>query len=195
MKARIAGGAALTLVFIATLSFTWVYLKDGSAEVAAAAQSVPSTPLADPDAFVGITLSGKSAIVVDIDNGRTLYALHPDAQWPLASLTKVALTLAVVDALDPHTSVTIPFDTGYNSHAKGELGEGQTWRLQDVIDFTLAVSSNTGADILATLAAPAIERKYPLAPIEGTTVWRMNDLVRSLGLDHTYFLNDNGLDI
>lgn len=192
-----AGAASLALIFLATGSLTWVYLQDASAQVAATVQTYPSPspPLADPRAFDRLALSAKSAIVVDITDGRTLYALRPDTQWPLASLSKVALALAVADALDPRTTVTIPFDTGYNSHASGSLQKGERWKLQDVIDYTLAVSSNTGADILARIAAPEIQKKYPLAPAENTAVWRMNDLARSLSLEHTYFLNNNGLDV
>ena len=197
--ARISGGLTLALVFLAASSFTWVYLSEVPAQTAAAAEALVSAPapasLSDPDAFDGISLFGSSAIVVDMTESRTLFARSPDTQLPLASLSKVALALVVEDALDTETIVTIPFDTGYNSHAEGGLSEGQRWRLQDVIDFTLAVSSNSGANILAQIAAPAIQQKYPLAPKDGATIWRMNDLAHSLGLEHTYFLNSNGLDV
>jgi len=198
-RTRISGGIALALIFIATGSFTWAYLHDASSQIAAAAETVAPrplpAPLQDPDAFKGISLFASSAIVVDITDGRTLFARSPDSQWPLASLTKVALAMVVGDALSPQTIVTIPFDTGYNSHAEGGLEDGQRWHLQDVIDFTLAVSSNSGANILALIAAPAIRQKYPFAPEEGATLWRMNDLTHSLGLERTYFLNYNGLDV
>jgi D-alanyl-D-alanine carboxypeptidase (penicillin-binding protein 5/6) len=191
-----AGILALLLIFVAAGSLTWTYLSDTHPQTASAAQTVqPPPPLADPNAFEGLGLSAKSAIVVDITNQRALYQLNPDAQWPLASLTKVALTLAVADALSPQSQVTIPFDTGYNSHSTGGLHTGETWTLQDVIDFTLAASSNDGADILARLADPTIKQRYPFSPAQGTTVWRMNDLAASLGLNRTYFLNDNGLDL
>lgn len=194
--AGIAGIAALVLIFFAAGTLTWSYLADSSTQTASAAEAEPPPkPLADPAAFDGLSLSAKSAIVVDITDHRALYQLNPDAQWPLASLTKVALTLAVVDAMSPHSDVTIPFDTGYNSHIQGALHAGESWKLQDVIDFTLAASSNDGADILAKVADPVIRARYPFAPAAGTTIWRMNDLVASLGLDHTYFLNDNGLDV
>ena len=199
IRSRISGGMTLVLVFLAAGSFTWAYLKDTSVQIAAAAEAVaplpPLAPLHDPDAFSGITLFAKSAIVVDITDGRTLFARSPDSQWPLASLTKVALALVVSEALDPHTIVSIPYDTGYNSHAEGGLGAGQRWRIEDVIDFTLAVSSNTGADILAEIAAPSIQEKYPHAPTSDVSVWRMNKLARSLDLERTYFLNNNGLDV
>lgn len=197
LSTQLAGTLALGLIFFATGSITWVYLQDASAQTAAVVEAAvpPPRPLDDPHAFDDLQLSAKSAIVVDITDGRTLFALHPDSQWPLASLTKVPLALIVADVIDPSTTVTIPFSTGYNSHATGDMREGDRWRLQDVIDFTLAVSSNTGANILGQIAAPAIQKAYPLAPPEGTSVWRMNDLARSLGLDRTYFLNNNGLDV
>ena len=191
-----AGVVALFLIFIAAGSLTWSYLYDTSGQTAAAAQTLPPPkPLADPSAYEHISLAAKSAMVIDITDDRPLFQLNPDAQWPLASLTKVPLALVVANAIPADSVVTIPFDTGWNSHVKGSLQSGQRWRLQNVIDFTLVASSNDGADILADLADPVLKQRYPFAPSPGTTVWRMNDLAASLGLSRTYFLNDNGLDL
>ena len=195
----LAGKAALVLICVAAAGLTWSYLSDVSsqaaaAEVAAEAPAPSPPPAIDTTAFKDIALSAKSAIVVDETDGRTLYELHPDAQWPLASLTKVALTLAVSQVLPADTVITIPFNTGYNSHAGGEMQTGERWKLQEVIDFTLAVSSNEGADILATVGNDPIHEAYPLSPPASATLWRMNAIAKQLGLMHTYFLNDNGLD-
>lgn len=146
------------------------------------------------NAFNESSLTAKAAIVVDVATGKTLYALNPDVQLPLASLAKVPLTLAVIESLAPDTIITIPRDTAPKENAE-RLAKGDAWRVEDVIDFTLVSSSNEGADILAAFAEDSIRAKYPQAPEHAATIWLMNSLAEELGLKRTYFLNASGLDI
>lgn len=154
----------------------------------AAAAAAPSS------AFDGIELIGKAAIVIDIKTGKTLFALNPETQLPLASLTKIATVLAVSEVLRPDDLITIPYDVGPTGSAK-RLTKGTTWRVQDFIDFTLIASSNEGAEILAATAEKKLHEKYPQSPASKATLWRMNDIARSLSLERTYFLNASGLDL
>lgn len=188
---RLSGVIALVLIFLASLSLTWNYLSDSSArqEVAAAAVSLASAP--DLTAFEDISLQARSAIVVDLSTGYTLYTLNPDSQWPLASLTKIALVLAVAESVSTEKIISIPYDAAGGPQ---RLRAGERWRVQDVIDFTLTVSSNGGANVLASIAEHSIHERHLLAPQEKATLWRMNDLAGELGLTHTYFLNVTGLD-
>jgi D-alanyl-D-alanine carboxypeptidase len=128
--------------------------------------------------------------------GKVLYQQNADAQLPLASLTKVALVLSVIDALPSSTLVSTPA-TYPNPPSGGtsRLPAGQAWKLDDVISFTLTASSDDGADLLAAAANDAIHQQYPASPAQGATIWRMNNLVQQLGLTDTYYLNDTGLDI
>ncbi len=192
---RVLGFVALGLLFLVAVAFSWTYFADASqsqVDSQAAAVDTPAhTP--PPDIFAGVSLLAHSAIVVDETTGATLYANHPDIQWPLASLTKVALVLSISGVLSSSTVITIPYDTA-PAGSYERLAKGEHWSLQDVIDFTLAVSSNKGADILAASANDDIHARYPASPSTDATLWRMNDLAHELGLTNTYFLNDNGLD-
>ena len=186
---HLAGPATLLLLAIAAFVFVYAYMGSvteiPSAETASAAVAT--------DAFAGISLQAKSAVVVDLRTGQTLYRHNSGAQLPLASLTKVALVLAVRDVLPLETVVTIPYDTAPKGAAM-RLGKGENWKLGDVINFTLVASSNEGANILAQVTDSAIRARYPQAPAGGAALWRMNSLAKSLGLARTYFLNVNGLD-
>ncbi|MEK7093195.1 MAG: hypothetical protein AAB927_01805 [Patescibacteria group bacterium] len=186
----LAGPATLLLLAIAAFVFVYAYMgsvaKVPSAETASAA--------AVTNAFAGISLQAKSAVVVDLRTGKVLYRLDSGAQLPLASLTKVALVLAVRDAMPSDTIITIPYDTAPKGAAM-RLGKGEKWQLGDVVNFTLISSSNEGANILAQAADDAIRARYPQAPQGGAALWRMNHLAQSIGLTHTYFLNVNGLDL
>jgi D-alanyl-D-alanine carboxypeptidase len=144
------------------------------------------------DPFADVTLTAKSAIVVDLTANVVLYEKSADTQLPLASLTKIALALAVSEVLPRDVRITIPTDAAPDVALR--LGIGKEWRVGEILDFTLVTSSNGGAELLARVANDELHRRYSASPTDGATVWRMNDLARELGLEHTFFLNPSGLD-
>ncbi|HEV3244850.1 MAG TPA: serine hydrolase [Candidatus Paceibacterota bacterium] len=150
----------------------------------------------EPDPFASVSLIAKSVYVLDMNTGRVLYEQNANAQLPLASLTKVALVLTVVEALPSDTLVSTPATYGAPpAGGTSRLPAGQTWSLGDAIDFTLVASSDDGAELLASSANDPIHQVYPQSPAQGATLWRMNDLAKGLGLVNTYFLNVSGLDV
>ena len=144
--------------------------------------------------FGDIDLLAKSAVVEDLATHKILFSKNPDIQLPLASLTKVALVLAVIESLPGSEVVTIPYDTAPKGSAE-RLARGEKWRVKDIADFTLVASSNSGADILAHIADKPIRERFPNAPEGESALWRMNRIAHDIGLEHTYFLNVNGLDL
>lgn len=185
-----SGVLALLVLFIAGANLSAAYFADLQS------QGTPQTAAAfvPVDEFARISLEGKAAFVLDLTTGKTLYALHPDVQLPLASLTKVPLALVASEVLLPDTIITIPIhDTPDGAAVR--LPAGLRFGAQDIIDFTLVGSSNEGAEVLASASRAGISRKYPEAEQGREVLWRMNDLAGNLGLTHTYFLNANGLDL
>jgi serine-type D-Ala-D-Ala carboxypeptidase (penicillin-binding protein 5/6) len=158
-------------------------------------QTAAATTTRTPDPFASVALIAKSAYVLDLKTGAVLYQENANVQLPLASLTKIALVLAVTQALSAGSTVSTP--TKYSAPPSGgtsRLPAGKTWNLQDVIDFTLVASSDDGAMLLANAANDAIHEQYPDSPAQDATLWRMNDIAQQLGLTNTYFLDDTGLD-
>ncbi len=187
---RFRGPIILFALFCASACTTVLYLSSASAsqgQTAAAAYTIP-------DAFQQISLEAESVYVMDLTSGRVLYEKNAGVQLPLASLTKVALALAVTEVLPADYVITIPYDTAPRGSAM-RLGKGEAWKVRDVVNFTLIASSNSGAEILASAADESLRAVYPDAPRGSATLWRMNDMARSLGLTATYFLNVSGLDI
>lgn len=182
------GILALVLIFIASTGFTFVYFQELPTH---APQNVAAAALPDP--FDTISIIAESAYVLDLKTGRVLFSKNADAQLPLASLTKVALALAVFDSL-PAQAVTIPPHNTPDG-APIRLPEGWQFEPRDLVDFTLVASSNEGAEILADAAAARIRSDYPEANPRAPALWRMNDIAQHLGLGHTYFLNVTGLDV
>lgn len=183
------GLALLCLIGAASFFIVYGYLEQAQPPVIQQTAAVA----AKPNPYENISIAAKAAIVIDLSTGTTLYEKNPDSQLPLASLTKVPLAVVVAESMDKNQLVTIPKDTGWNSNAQ-QLHQGEVLKLQDLIDYTLIASSNEGAEFLGELAEESVYRRYPQAPMGGATLWRMNNLVSELGLSHTYFLNESGLD-
>ncbi len=188
---RVLIGGLITLTIFLTVGISTpthlVANVPGNRDVA-----VVSAAVSGP--FENTSLLAKSAIVVDIQSGATLFARNPDIQLPLASLTKVPLALVVSEVLPLDSRITIPHDIPQVGKFE-TLSGGVQWPLQEVIDFTLITSSNDGADILAEAANGPVRQKFSGAPTLNSTLWRMNALANELGLSQTYFLNVSGLDI
>lgn len=192
LSPRFAGPLVLALIFAASATATTMYLA-GTGPASAADQTAAAANTL-PNPFTDVTLQAESAYVLDLTDGHVLYSQNPDVQLPLASITKVAMALAVSEVLSPDSIITIPYDTAPPGSAE-RLAKGERWKVQDVLNFTLIASSNGGADILSSAAEESIRARYPQAAKGSATLWRMNDIAHNLGLTSTYFLNDNGLDI
>ncbi len=133
-------------------------------------------------------LTAKTGIVLNLADGEVLYDKGSARQVPLASLTKVMTALVASLILDPNDDVTISADA-LTPLGDAGLVEGEVWRAQDLIDFTLITSANDGARALL-LASIEKTNEPPRAFVD-----RMNALASSLGLTQTYFLNETGLDV
>lgn len=187
-RERLLGALTLGLIGIAAFLFAYSYFQNiapQTSQTAAAAQ--------EPSAFDSLVIQGDAAIVIDLNSGKVLYEKNADTQLPLASLTKIPLALAVSEVLDPDEVITIPYDTALTEGGQ-RLVHGEQWKVRDVLHFTLIASSNEGAEILADFADAELHSMYASSTSGSAALWRMNDLAKSLGLSHTYFLNVSGLD-
>lgn len=161
------------------------------------ADTVPATQLAAAAAereepFKNIELEAQSAYVYDVRRDSDLFAKNPSAQLPLASITKIMTVLVAAEVLPEDAIITVSRDAV--ERGQGGLTWGEEWKLHDLIDFTLITSSNTGAEALAEAAQPLLAQKYPEGSHANATIWRMNSLAATLGMQETYFLNASGLD-
>lgn len=146
--------------------------------------------------FDFVTLTAKSAIVLDLSRGTMLYQKNADEQLPLASITKIMLVHAIHGHLDLDDEIVISTEDVRRGEGGGPHS-GEVWRVRDLIDYTLMASSNVGAEALARAATSRIRAAYPIPenPTGGAVVWRMNERAKELGLSQTYFLNVSGLDL
>ena len=163
---------------------------DGAQVAAAAAAD------SKPNPFVNVSLTAQSAFVYDTKTNTVLFAKNAETPMALASVTKLMLATVVSEVMKPDDIVTIT-PTAIAQEGDSGLLDNEHWRMQDLMDFTLIMSSNDGAEALAEAAAPRIKAKYPQAPTDtpaAATIWRMNQKAKELGLTQTFYLDSNGLD-
>ena len=147
-------------------------------------EAEPVVEVPKPDAFAGMRIQGKAAIVYDLTTGETLYAENAEAQLPLASLTKLLTVFAGASALEDTDPVTI---TATALAAEGESGffEGETFTFRDAAELALVASSNDAAAAIAEAA----QKKRGVA---GSAL--MASAAQAAHLSQTYALNGTGLD-
>jgi D-alanyl-D-alanine endopeptidase (penicillin-binding protein 7) len=125
------------------------------------------------------------ALVLD-DAGRAVYARNPDKERPIASISKLAATLAVVDKgleLEGLTTITKGDIEVAKGGARSRLLEGMTLSNRDLLHAALMGSDNR--------AIPALGRAAKMNPTQLTAA--MNAKARQLGLKNTRFHEPTGL--
>ncbi len=160
-RSKIFPWLLLVLALFSVLSF-WVVVKSFQA-VQKKAAAVRISP------FDSVKISGKSAIVFDMAKSKAIYEKNADEPRPLASLTKIMTALTATELAS--STKTVSFASS-------------TWSLKNLIDYTLLVSSNSGASAIASLENT--DKK--------TFIAKMNALSKKIGLTNSKFINEHGLD-
>ena len=79
-----------------------------TADVVAEQRQLPAPPTKIRPEALGVEVSAKSALVVDVSSGATLFAKDATVQRPIASLTKLVTAMVVLDqGLRPDELITI----------------------------------------------------------------------------------------
>ena len=138
-------GAVAALLFLTTLTTPRVVSRLGV--LAPVAEKTLS--MYDTKAFRGLPVQAKAYVVYDIVDGHLISSKNQDEVLPLASITKI---MTAVSAL-AHHQTSDPVVISPASVADGyDLGlkKNQTWKLGELLKYTLVFSSNDGAESIAT---------------------------------------------
>ncbi len=144
-------------------------------------------------AFDNLKLEAKAAYVYDIKNGVAMYEKNSDTQLPLASITKLMMALTAIELLPKDTEITIKKEFLTEEGDSGLLAN-ESWKMKDLLDFSLVSSSNDGARSIASVigATNLNTEDYDLGRQD--FIKKMNERAQTLGLKQTYFINETGLD-
>ncbi len=144
--------------------------------------------------FESIVLNAKSALVYDVEKKKTLYEYNSQEPLALASVTKIMTAVTALDLLPKSSVITIDREFLQEEGDTG-LQWGEKWALKDLLDFSLLVSSNDGTVAIAAAAGAMEFGKTNLDLERNQFVKKMNEKAKSIGMTHSVFYNETGLDI
>ena len=153
-----------------------------------------STPTITSNPFNNLALGAKAVYVYDVVENKVLYKKNEFIQLPLASLTKLMMAVTAVELVPKDSGITIKKEFLREEGDTGLLA-GESWKLKDLLDFSLLVSSNDGARSIASVVGAFNLQTEDYTLGREDFVKRMNDKAHLLDLKQTYFVNESGLDI
>jgi D-alanyl-D-alanine carboxypeptidase (penicillin-binding protein 5/6) len=139
---------------------------------------VAAIPLTPPPRIVG-----ESAIVVDIESGRVLYAKNADERRAVASTQKILTAMCVIDSGNIDRTVTITASDGQVEPTKLWLRPGETYTRRELTRVLMVSSANDVARALAR----------DVAGSQDAFMAMMNRKAASLGMRNSHFKNPHGL--
>lgn len=137
--------------------------------------AVPPTP---PPPVVG-----ESAIVIDVQSGRVLYAKNADLPRPVASTQKILTALCVADAGNIDKPVVITQSDTACEPTKLDVRAGETYTRRELLKVLVVKSAN---DVARALARDIGGSQEGFAQV-------MNRKAAALGMRNSNFINPNGL--
>ena len=128
--------------------------------------------------------SATSAILMDLDSGRIIYANNKDLVRSVASISKIMTAVVAIesDKLDEIVTVGSEIKSAYGSGIYIKEGEELTLR-----DLLYGLMLRSGNDAAAELA-------YQVGGSNEGFSLLMNNLAKDIGMKNTNFINSSGLE-
>lgn len=150
-------------------------------------------PVPRKNYFANVQVEAKSAYVYDVSARKVLYAKNDAAVLPLASLTKIMTAVTALELAPTSTIIRIEPEHLAQQGDSGLLSE-EVWSLENLLKYTLVVSSNDGAAAIASTIGGIDVPPEAFATERNFFIKKMNDNARRLGLSKMWFTNESGLD-
>ena len=136
-----------------------------------------------------ITVSAKSAVLMDASTGQVLYSVNEHERLYPASVTKIMPLLLFMEALDEgRINLTDKVTASPVAASKGGsqiwLKEGEQMTVDELLRATAIASANDACTALGEYISGSEEAFVAL----------MNQRAEELGMDNTHFVNCSGLD-
>jgi D-alanyl-D-alanine carboxypeptidase (penicillin-binding protein 5/6) len=142
-----------------------------------------------------------SYVVVDTHDRKVVLSRAPDSRRSVASLTKIATAVVVLDSMAAMQSnldeaLTVPPTVGMLGQSPLGLQPGDTLSVRDALYCAMMGSDNFAAEALAThVGAKIAQFQGQAQPPAATFVAQLNALAAKLGMSNTRFTNPHGLEI
>ena len=125
-----------------------------------------------------------SAVLMDADSGRILFAKNGQEERAMASTTKIMTCILALEYGDPESIVTASSKAASQPEVKLGVREGEEFYLKDLLYSLMLESHNDAAVVIAEGVGSSVEGFADL----------MNQKAEEIGCEHTYFITPNGLD-
>lgn len=138
---------------------------------------------------VAVTVTAKSAVLMDVATGQVLYSKNENERKFPASVVKIMPLLLVMEAIDSgKISLSDVVTASGNAASKGGsqiwLKEGEQMTVDELLRATAIASANDACTALGEYIAGS----------EEAFVSMMNSRAKELGMNNTNFVNCSGLD-
>lgn len=127
----------------------------------------------------------QSAVVMDAENGRLLWALRPRERRLIASTTKIMTAMVAISRTRPNQMLTATNYAADPAESLLGLKPGERMTAEDLLKALLLVSANDAADTFAARTATS----------RSAFVAAMNRRAKAVGANDTLFGNPVGLDV
>lgn len=129
-------------------------------------------------------LYAKSAVLMDADSGRILFAKNEKEVLPMASTTKIMTLLIALEEGNLEDVVTVSSYAASMPDVQLNMRTGEQYRLEDLLYSLMLESHNDSAVAIAETVAGSVEE----------FAVKMNHKAEEIGCKNTTFITPNGLD-
>ncbi len=154
-----------------------------SLPVAKYVANAPSGPLKVRTESIGVDVTARAAVVLDVASGRTLFEKDEQVAYPIASLTKLMTAMAFLDSrpnLAEQVSILSEDDP---REGRNIFMTGERFTKKELLQALLVGSVNTAGNVIARTTGG-----------REVFVRRMNEKARQLHLQRATFVEPTGLD-
>ena len=136
------------------------------------------------DEITASELYARSAVLMDADSGRILFAKNGQEELAMASTTKIMTCILALEHGNMSDQVSISSNAASQPAVRLGMGEGQKFFLEDLLYSLMLESHNDSAVAIAEHIGGSVEGFASM----------MNQKAMELECRDTYFITPNGLD-
>lgn len=183
------GGALLSVGVQEIFSFSGNTKNQQASAIGAITEEIR----APKDPYLNIALEARAVYVYNLKTKEVFFAKNENEKHPLASVTKLMTALVAREHMGESVVLTTLSD---DISAEGDSGlrTGERWRLGDILDVLLLVSSNDAAHAVARFVGGE-GRDGDTESFRTQFIAMMNTKARTLGFSTMEFFNEAGLDV
>ncbi|MEZ4103626.1 MAG: hypothetical protein R3B55_03730 [Candidatus Paceibacterota bacterium] len=142
--------------------------------------------------FENLDLKASSVLIINSENKKEIYGKDIEKVMPLASLVKIMTAVVAMENIEESEIIQIPKEALKLTGDNGLLVD-EKWGRDDLLRFTLIASSNDATRAISMHVGKKLGAENEEDSVKAF-VELMNKKAKDLGLIHTIFLNESGLD-